>query len=189
MATTTRRPSILLPSWWLVLFTYMTFGWYWHSLFEMIDSMPFFRHLPILFWPFILIVNLFIISLCTVPRSLINSRFLSWFDSSLFSFIFVIFASVLSVLILTHINALATLLILGTVIAIARLDLQIRAYSTVRSWLSLLIAALIGSGLGIAAHHWHQTDAITSARSPMIQLFISQTAALDHPLSSNLELT
>lgn len=140
-----------------------------------LDRLPVFRDFPILFWPFIFAVNLLIISLCTVPRRFINSRVLSWFDSSLFSFIFVIFASVISVLVLTHINALATLLILGTVIVIARLDLQIRAYSTTQSWLLLMFAAAIGSGLGVAAHYWHNADPIILDRSQHPHPQLAQT--------------
>lgn len=165
MAPTVRKNAFLIPAWWLVLFTYVAFGWYWHSLVNDLDRLPLFQSLPILFWPFVLLVNLLIISLCTVPHSVINPRVLKWFDSSLFSFIFVIFVSVISVLILTNINALTTLLVLGTVIMIARLDLQVRAYSTAQSWILLLLAAALGSGIGIIAHQWQNSDLRTMERS------------------------
>lgn len=189
MASASHKNALFIPAWWLVIFTYIAFGWYWHSLLENLERMPFFRQFPILFWPFIIIVNLIIISLCTVPRSFINSRVLSWFDSSLFFFIFMVFASVFTVLILTHINALATLLVLGTVIAIARLDLQIRAYSTRQSWLSLLLAAVIGCSLGITAHTWHQSDVVMPERSQTRSQPIESSAQFAHPSKEPLILS
>lgn len=189
MASASHKNALFIPAWWLVLCTYIAFGWYWHSLLENLESTPFFRQFPILFWPFITIVNLTIISLCTVPRSFINSRVLSWFESSLFSFIFMIFASVFTVLILTHINALATLLILGTVIAIARLDLQIRAYSTLQSWLSLLLAAVLGCSLGVAVHTWHQSDLLPQERSQTRSQPTIYSTQFDNPLEQPLILS
>lgn len=170
MPASTQKPSILIPALWLVVFTYIAFGWYWHSLVEELHRFPVFHEFPVLFWPFILLVNLMLISLCTAPRSLVNPRILSWFDSSLFSFVFIIFASVISVLVLTHVNALATLIILGTALGIARLDLQIRAYSIAQSWILLLLAAVIGGSIGISAHAWHHKAHAEVERSqlPMI---------------------
>ena len=175
MPARTQKPSILIPALWLVIFTYMAFGWHWNSLFRQIEDIPVIHHFPILFWPFIITFNLLLISLCTAPRSLVNPRILSWFESSLFSFVFIIFASVLTVLILTHVNALATLIILGTALSIARLDLQIRAYSIVQSWLLLLLAALIGSGIGISAHIWHNNTNPEEERSQLPTVIPMQT--------------
>jgi len=131
----------------LLLFSYCVFGWLVASDAQRNDLTTV-SELSGVLWIDGAIILLLALSLAA-PFKIIQKFYTSWMKSDAKAFFAVIFGAFLAVVILHWIDTFAHILVLLSVGAIVRLDLQTMGYSKWQSFGILVFVSVIGFGLGI----------------------------------------
>jgi hypothetical protein len=143
-----------LPALWMLFVTYLVYGWYWRDEeSSAIESHDLINLHPELYWPLICALVLFLVAIWTTPSRFYKRFVNSWFDSDLLAFIFLIWASVVGVLLLTYFDGFATTVILSSALLLVRLDLLLRGAGLAVTFVLLSLFALGGLAAG-ATVHW-----------------------------------
>ena len=131
----------------LLLFSYCVFGWLVASDAQRNDLTTV-ADLSGVLWIDGAIILLLALSLAA-PFKIIQKFYTSWMKSDTKAFFAVIFGAFLAVVILHWIDTFAHILVLLSVGAIVRLDLQTMGYGKWQSFGILVFVSVIGFGLGI----------------------------------------
>lgn len=143
-----------LPALWMLFVTYLVYGWYWRDEeSSVVENLDFINLHPQLYWPLICALVLFLVAIWTTPSRFYKRFVSSWFDSDLLSFLFIIWASVVGVLLLTYFDGFATTVILSSALLLVRLDLLLRGAGLAVTFGLLSLFALGGLAAG-ATVHW-----------------------------------
>lgn len=131
----------------LLLFSYSVFGWLVASDAQRNDLHTL-ADISGVLWIDGAIILLLALSLAA-PFKLIQNFYTSWMKSDIKAFFAVIFGAFLAVVILHWIDTFAHILILLCAGALVRLDLQTAGYNKWQSFGVLVLASVIGFGLGV----------------------------------------
>jgi hypothetical protein len=142
-----------LPALWMLFVTHLIFGWYWRDeQSDVVDKVDFFHLHPQLYWVANIGLVLLLVAIWTTPSRFYKQFVGSWFDSDLLTFIFIIWASVMGVLLLTYFDGFTTTVILSSALLLVRLDLLMRGAGVGVTFALLSFFSLSGLISGAIAH-------------------------------------
>lgn len=140
--TSHKIAPMLWVSIFLLMLTYMVFGW---SLFKLQIQ-----------WKLWVIIQLIIILLylfLTVPLEKLSRPINRWFQSDIGAFLSVVFSAFLLVVLATHIEVFTTILMALSATILTRMELQTHSTKNWQAFLVLCLVSMLGLVVGWQLHH------------------------------------
>ena len=127
----------------LLMLTYITFGW---TLFE--------AELTLYAWGGIIGSIIVLCFLFTTPIDQFQKPIVKWFKTDLGTFVSVLFASFMIVVIATYLDTFAKVLLILSATTLSRIELQTLGIKNWSAFFWLIATSLLGLGIGFGFHYF-----------------------------------